>query len=532
MAEAQEVPRGARKKRPIPWRTIIPISITLMPMLIGPIIWFVRSSPLRQDIVIATSVRGGRHQPIAESLIKELRIVQQTGSVEGIETEGSLENLRLLQFGIVDFGLYQSGTDSLLRRDEFNRLNLEGDENDVLTYDEFASGTWTARVQDPDRKLPRIFARLDLNNDKLLTVEELDNTDSIRFVANVYAEVFHIIVRRDAGIESVDDLKGKRVALGKNYSGDFASSRLLLEHVHLSVEDITRYEGDLSLPSWETSEPYENYYESLLKAFEAGELDCAIVTVGLHADYIARLMSELHAQVELISVPHVQGMVSKDVRLAPSTIPAGSYRGLDHDIETVSLKAQLLTRADVDPLIVGHVTNTILSSRFQKQNRLSELYRMEHQTRVEFAQEVPEFVVHQAALEIYEGSSFDPEQFQNWEAMYSLIASLCLAFFFIARWMVQRRQAANERLRLEAMAQQKEELDLLLERTMEIEKKQMNEMDPKVLKELLDGVTEIKLEALYELTHEDLRGDRTFSIFLMQCANLSQTIQGKMGVSK
>jgi hypothetical protein len=56
----------------------------------------------------------------------------------------------------------------------------------------------------------------------------------------------------------------------------------------------------------------------------------------------------------------------------------------------------------------------------------------------------------------------------------------------------------------------------------------MDAEDPQELENYLDEITRIKLRALEELTHEDLRSDRTFSIFLMQCANLIRKIQSKI----
>ena len=64
--------------------------------------------------------------------------------------------------------------------------------------------------------------------------------------------------------------------------------------------------------------------------------------------------------------------------------------------------------------------------------------------------------------------------------------------------------------------------------TVRIERAQMESHDQTELEKFLDEVTRIKLEALDELTHEDLRGDRMFQIFLMQCANLISKIQAKM----
>ncbi len=75
---------------------------------------------------------------------------------------------------------------------------------------------------------------------------------------------------------------------------------------------------------------------------------------------------------------------------------------------------------------------------------------------------------------------------------------------------------------------QKERLDVFLERTLEVERAQMHTTDIDELQEFLDKVTEIKLKALTQLTHEELRSDQSFSIFLLQCANLISKIQMKI----
>ena len=48
------------------------------------------------------------------------------------------------------------------------------------------------------------------------------------------------------------------------------------------------------------------------------------------------------------------------------------------------------------------------------------------------------------------------------------------------------------------------------------------------LRRYLDGVTAIKLRAIEELTHEDLRAGTSFAIFLQQCAHLTRKIQSKI----
>ncbi|MFT4540169.1 MAG: hypothetical protein ACI841_000166 [Planctomycetota bacterium] len=68
-------------------------------------------------------------------------------------------------------------------------------------------------------------------------------------------------------------------------------------------------------------------------------------------------------------------------------------------------------------------------------------------------------------------------------------------------------------------------LDELLERTMAIEQRLAEASSREELQECLSEVKNIKLQAPQDLTLEDLRGDRMFSIFLMQCADVASRLQ-------
>ena len=105
------------------------------------------------------------------------------------------------------------------------------------------------------------------------------------------------------------------------------------------------------------------------------------------------------------------------------------------------------------------------------------------------------------------------------ELLFALGAGLYLLW--------NRRQRMREKDRRAKFDAQKDRLNALLEQTVKIEEAQIEAIDSHELKGYLDQVTHVKLRALRELTHEDLRGDRLFSIFLMQCENLSRKIQAK-----
>ena len=114
--------------------------------------------------------------------------------------------------------------------------------------------------------------------------------------------------------------------------------------------------------------------------------------------------------------------------------------------------------------------------------------------------------------------------------MESLAAGKELLFAFGAGMYLlwDRNRRKKQHAHDSEIKEMKERLDILLEKTARIERAQMETTEPIVLKGYLDEITAIKLNALDELTHEDLRGDRQFLIFLIQCGNVINKIQAKI----
>src|SRR3546814_1461290 len=62
--------------------------------------------------------------------------------------------------------------------------------------------------------------------------------EDLRFIATLYPETIHIVARKDAGIESVADLRGKRVSLDEPGSGTIVDARIVLAAYGLTEEDV------------------------------------------------------------------------------------------------------------------------------------------------------------------------------------------------------------------------------------------------------------------------------------------------------
>ena len=293
---------------------------------------YVQLTALPVEVTVATGPPDGRYREFGKALKAELLRRNPGMTVTLKETEGSLENLQLLQSGAVDFALYQTDSESILK-----------------------SGP-TAKH------------------------------DEIAFVSNAYSEVVHFIVRNDSGINGPSDLRGRNVAIGQPKSGDYATSRVLLEHFGLKEKDIEVCRFD---------------YLDIEKGLQDGSLDAAFITAGIRAPVLERLLAE--RQCRLLEIPHADVLAVRRLAVSPHVIPAGLYRSHaptvpQQDIPTITLRAQLLTRSDTPDGLVREVTDIVLSKRFEKHQGLTELFAGGH----EFARDKPEFTPHAATADVFD----------------------------------------------------------------------------------------------------------------------------------
>ena len=154
----------------------------------------------------------------------------------------------------------------------------------------------------------------------------------LRAIANLYPESFHIVVRRDSGIDSVTDLAGKRVALDEVGSGTLVGAQLVLETFGLTEKTI--------------SVAYLKSDDAMEKLV-AGELDAFFLIAG----YPAKVIHWASEQVEISLVPiagkEIDALVRDNPFLHFDRIPGGVYPGV-REVETLSVAAQWITREDIE----------------------------------------------------------------------------------------------------------------------------------------------------------------------------------------
>jgi TRAP transporter TAXI family solute receptor len=323
-------------------------------------------------------------------------------------------------------------------------------------------------------------------------------------VAPLYREVVHLLVRKGSKINCFDDLAGRNVVLGPAGSGMRESALVLVRHYGLdpaSLLDNERYFGELISES---------------------SLDAAIVTTGFLNHDLQKVMAT--RQFDLLSISDAEALSIHYPYLSPQVIPTGVFEG--HSPVPEAAVPSVATTA----LLAAHDT---VSAKLVRKT-LEALY--ESGVRQHVPTLIPLNEARQTGLDNLHPmarSYFDPyagvELVSNLLESMSAVKELLFALGACLYLAWSRRKRAKERQDRATVEIQKERLDTFLEQTIRLEQAQMEASEPEKLREFLDEVTQIKLRAIRELTHEDLRGDRMFSIFLLQCGDLAGKIQAKIG---
>jgi hypothetical protein len=232
-------------------------------------------------------------------------------------------------------------------------------------------------------------------------------------------------------------------------------------------------------------------------------------------------------RVRFLSIPNNEALAAMELHLSPFKVPRGIYRFEGGavpraDIETVATGAHLITRGDVESGLVEKITQEILKTPFQKENRLGELFEQGKP----FASARPFFPVHEGAKWVYEPDTrtfIRPEIFDMWESMRSFFVSFIVAGFFGFQWYQKRKDRTKET-----------RLDYYIRGVIEIERQQMTldtekkGDDMEKLQRLQDELTNLRQECFKDFSGNQLQGEPGTDCFLKLCASLSEKLNAKM----
>ena len=163
-------------------------------------------------------------------------------------------------------------------------------------------------------------------------------TKSLRVIADLYGEDLHLVAANRAKIETVAELRGKRVSLSPEGSGTMVTARSVLAAYGLSEKSLR-----LNYDSPETA----------ADMMREGKLDAFFLVGGAPITLVQELIADGTAHLVPIEGPSLKRLVRTEPFLEPHTIAKGAYTGTP-SIETVSVDALWVTdQAQPEKLIYG-----------------------------------------------------------------------------------------------------------------------------------------------------------------------------------
>jgi len=181
--------------------------------------------------------------------------------------------------------------------------------------------------------------------------EEDGSQESLRAIFSIHPESVALIASDESGIQSIQDLRGKKINLGNPGSGQLQNSQDALEASGLSEMDIEAL--------------FKNAKEGAEMLIN-GEIDAFFYTVGHPSTFICDILTNEENPAHLVSIesPGVAMMLAEKPYYTQAVIPKEIYprAEMEADIQTFGVKATFVTSAKVPEDIVYDITQSVFEN--------------------------------------------------------------------------------------------------------------------------------------------------------------------------
>lgn len=251
------------------------------------------------DILLGTEAPGSFSYFTGRMLCRTINTQVDGVHCQQVATADDISNLTNLQGGSLDLNLVNS-------RSLFDAINKTGD-----------------------------FEFLDISYENL------------RLLAPMYDIPITLVVRNDAEINSLDDLKGKRINAGNPQSLEYLSVEAILKAKNWSQKDFSLVGALPPIKSQDT------------KAFCYGTMQ-AMVYIGQHPDFsLRRLLKTCNGELMDMDDNDINKMVNEQPEFWKMELPAGNYPTHPGKVVTFGTRAMLVASSDLDEETVYKIIEAI-----------------------------------------------------------------------------------------------------------------------------------------------------------------------------
>ena len=251
----------------------------------------------RRFMSIGTGGTGGIYYPLGGAIASRLSMADSNRQYTAEVTGGSVENVNRVANGEMDLG--------------------------------FSMMTTIYRAYNGRIDFPEPLSRL-------------------RLVAPVYPNRVHIVAARNSPVQSVAELRGRRVAVGSPGSGTEQVAREVLAAYGITYDDI-----DVRYLSFRESSD----------ALRDRAVDAAFFAAGYPASAVLEVMTSRAGRLLSIDGEHRRILAERFSYYAEGRIPSDAYPGVAEDVPTVVVMNWIVARDDLDASVVRLVLDLIKNHR-------------------------------------------------------------------------------------------------------------------------------------------------------------------------
>ncbi|MGD8957189.1 MAG: TAXI family TRAP transporter solute-binding subunit, partial [Chromatiaceae bacterium] len=178
--------------------------------------------------------------------------------------------------------------------------------------------------------------------------EDQGPNKDLRAVFSVHAEPFTVVARKDSGIKTFDDLKGKRVNIGNPGSGQRGTMEVVMAAKGWTMDDFSLVS---ELKAAEQSQ-----------ALCDNKIDAMIYTVGHPNGSIKEATTSCDTVLVNVDGPVIEKLVADNAYYRMAVIPGGMYSGSADDTKTFGVGATFVSSTNSPSDTVYQVVKAVFEN--------------------------------------------------------------------------------------------------------------------------------------------------------------------------
>ena len=173
--------------------------------------------------------------------------------------------------------------------------------------------------------------------------------ENLRHLMSLYPGVFQIAVPKSSKINSVADLKDKRIVPGKVGFSGTVIAELVLKAYDITFDSIKKNGGSIS---------YVGYSDSAA-LMKDGHSDCYMAVTSCPQSTIIDLNFRPGVKFLSIDKPHMDKILEMEPGLMATVIPKGAYKDLEGDVPAVGTMTAIVIHKDVSDDLAYQIVKTL-----------------------------------------------------------------------------------------------------------------------------------------------------------------------------